>query len=449
MRLRPPERARAERRVHLQAVVRHERVEVAARVRDEPELDALRAQLLQHRRRVLEQLEVLGVLPGPRHLDRALVGAVGVAAHAADDPLGEGDPDLLVVLELWVALDPLHRPLARLAVARGIELEAEALAQTAIALGTELRPRARDREVDVEEDCLQHHDASSSQRAVSTCVCRCSPSNAQAMVWPIVQPRARSRSRPSSDDEPVEAVEHVAYASGRARASGRSARPRTRARRPAASGRSRATARAVPPARCRRAGPGAAAPARPACAEARSAPRAPRPAAGARTDGRTAPRSRPASRSTTPPRRRASRTARRPASRAAAAARRTRPARPLPPTSESGVPGTQRSSSSACSSGSKSSSRIAPSPSQSSSAAASCSLSRCGCWIFSTACSPSAVVTGATSSEAKPPANGSPRVSPRREIRRSPASGTRRPGGSSATAASRAPSAAAHGRARP
>src|SRR6185437_2204559 len=163
MRLRAPEGTRAERRVHLQMVVRDERDEVATGVRDEPELQPLRAQLLQHGARVLEQLEVLGVL------------------------------------ELGVALDPLHRPLARLAVAGRVELEAEALAQAAVALGPELRPRAGDREVDVEENGAQHHEASSSQRAVSTCVCRCSPSNAQATVWPIVQPRARSRSRPSSE----------------------------------------------------------------------------------------------------------------------------------------------------------------------------------------------------------------------------------------------------------
>jgi hypothetical protein len=71
---------------------------------------------------------VLGVLPRLRHRDRTLVGAVGVAAHAADDPLGERDPDLLVVLELRMALDPLDRSLAGLAVARGVELETEALA---------------------------------------------------------------------------------------------------------------------------------------------------------------------------------------------------------------------------------------------------------------------------------------------------------------------------------
>ena len=450
MRLRPPERAGAERRVDLQAVVRDEGVEVAAGVRDEPELQPLRAQLLQHGRRVLEQLEVLGVLPGPRHLDRALVGAVGVAAHAADDPLGEGDPDLLVVLELGMALDPLDRPLARLAVARRVELEAEALAQAAVALGAELRPGPGDREVDVEENCSQHHVASSSQRAVSTCVCRCSPSKPHAIVC---------ADRPAAGALAVEAELRRRAgrsgrarrgASGRARASGRSARRRTRARRRAASGRSPATARAraartLSPCRswCRS-----------TCSpwvarQLAAAPRAPRRAAAARTAGRTAPRSR-SSESAHHAASSASVPNGAPAgfqSRGSSSTKTSSAA--SPPTAESGVPGTQRSSSSACSSGSASSSRIAPSPSQSSSAAASCSLSRCGCCTFSTACSPSAVVTGATSSDATPPANGSPRVSPRREIRRSPASGTRRPGGSSATAASRAPSAAARGRARP
>jgi hypothetical protein len=57
--------------VDLDAVVRHEHVEVAARVREQAELEAARPQLVEHRQRVLVQLEVLGALPGARHLDRA------------------------------------------------------------------------------------------------------------------------------------------------------------------------------------------------------------------------------------------------------------------------------------------------------------------------------------------------------------------------------------------
>src|SRR5207244_6819816 len=95
---------------------------------------------------------VLRVLPRLRHRDGTVVRRVRVPAHVADDPLGERDPDLLVVLELGVAPDALHRPLARGRVALGVELEAEALAEPLVALGPELRPRARDREVDVEEN---------------------------------------------------------------------------------------------------------------------------------------------------------------------------------------------------------------------------------------------------------------------------------------------------------
>src|SRR5262249_42427943 len=82
----------------------------------------------------------------------ALVGAVGVAAHASDDLLREEHPDLLVVVELRV---PFQRPDcagARLAVALGVELEIEALAEAPIALGPEVRARLGDREVDLAED---------------------------------------------------------------------------------------------------------------------------------------------------------------------------------------------------------------------------------------------------------------------------------------------------------
>ena len=149
-------------------MVRDELVEIATRVRDEAELEPVPTQLLQHRQRVLVELEVLRMLPGLRHRDSALVGRVRTAAHPADDPLRERDPDLLVVLELRVAPDALDGPLACLAVARRVELEAEALAQPLVALGTELRAGLCDREIDVEENCLQHQLASSSQRAVST-----------------------------------------------------------------------------------------------------------------------------------------------------------------------------------------------------------------------------------------------------------------------------------------
>ena len=95
-------------------------------------------------------------------------------------------------------LMPSTRLLAGRRVARRVELEPEARAQPLVALGPELRPGPGDREVDVEEDGAQHHAASSSQRAVSTCVAVELAPSAQATVCAIVQPRARSRSRPSS-----------------------------------------------------------------------------------------------------------------------------------------------------------------------------------------------------------------------------------------------------------
>src|SRR6476661_6471283 len=96
------------------------------------------------------------VLPGAGHLGRAGVG-VADAAHPFDDPLREEDPDLLVVLELRMALERRERGPARLVVATGIELEAVLPAEALIPLRTEVGPRLRDREVDVEDNGAQPH----------------------------------------------------------------------------------------------------------------------------------------------------------------------------------------------------------------------------------------------------------------------------------------------------
>ncbi len=48
------------------------------------------------------------VLPGTRHLDRRGVG-VADPAHPLDDPLGEQHPELLVVVELRMALEARER----------------------------------------------------------------------------------------------------------------------------------------------------------------------------------------------------------------------------------------------------------------------------------------------------------------------------------------------------
>src|SRR5437764_878275 len=190
VRLRLPVDPRREDRVDVDAVVRDEDVEVATGVRQQAELQSARAQIVEHRQRVLEELEVVGALPGARHLHRARIRVAG-AAQALDDPLREEHPHLLVVVELRVALQRRDRVPAGLVVAVRGEVEAEVRPEPAIALGPEVRARLREREVDVEDDGLDH----SSHSATRSCH---APLD-QATVWATVQPRARSRSRPSSD----------------------------------------------------------------------------------------------------------------------------------------------------------------------------------------------------------------------------------------------------------
>ena len=107
---------------------------------------------------VVVEVEVLRVLPEPGHLDREVARRVRVAAHPADDPLGEREPELLVVAQLGMPLERLDRGRARLGVARRVELEPVALAEPPVALGAEVRPRLGEREVDVEENRPQGHD---------------------------------------------------------------------------------------------------------------------------------------------------------------------------------------------------------------------------------------------------------------------------------------------------
>src|SRR3954454_23232161 len=197
VRLRLAVNARRQHRVDCDAVMRDEDVEVAAGVGEEAELQLAIAQIVEHRQRVLEELEVVGALPRAGHLERAGVRVAG-AAHPLDDPLREQDPDLLVVVELRVALQRRDRIASRLLVAFGDEVEAETRAEPAVALGAEIGSRLRESEVDVEDDRLQRHAASSSQRADSTWARLRSVSSVHATVCAIVQPRARSRSRPSS-----------------------------------------------------------------------------------------------------------------------------------------------------------------------------------------------------------------------------------------------------------
>src|SRR6266446_78788 len=103
--------------------------------------------------------------PGARHLDGAFIGAVRVAAHAADDLLGEENPDPLVVIELRVPLERRDGVRTRFAVAPRIENEAEALTEPPVALRPEIGPRLGDREIDVEENGAEGHHSACSREA--------------------------------------------------------------------------------------------------------------------------------------------------------------------------------------------------------------------------------------------------------------------------------------------
>ena len=113
VRLRAAVVERADAGVDVEPVVARELAHVARRVRDEPDAEAGRAERRERVRHVVVELEVLVLLPGARDLDGAVVGRVGVAAHAADDALGEAEPDLVVVLELGMAAEIDERGVAR------------------------------------------------------------------------------------------------------------------------------------------------------------------------------------------------------------------------------------------------------------------------------------------------------------------------------------------------
>ena len=68
-------------------------------------------------------------VPGARQLEGRVARGRVAAAHAADDVGGEGDPDLLVVVELGVVPQALASGDPRLVVARRIERQPVALAR--------------------------------------------------------------------------------------------------------------------------------------------------------------------------------------------------------------------------------------------------------------------------------------------------------------------------------
>ena len=76
-------------------------------------------------------------------------------------------------------------------VAGRVEVEAETTAERAVALRAEIGTRLGEREVDVEHDRFDHNSHSATWS--------CHAPLDHATVCAIVQPRARSRSSPSSD----------------------------------------------------------------------------------------------------------------------------------------------------------------------------------------------------------------------------------------------------------
>ena len=156
MRLDVPVQPRSHHRVDVQAVVRDELVEISLAVRDEPDLQAVSPELVEHGDRIVVEGEVLVLLPRSDHVGRALPGAVCVSAHAANDVLGERDPDLVVVHQLALALQLGDRRRPSGVVALGCEHEPVPLPHAAVSLRPELRPGSKEGEVDIEQHCAKH-----------------------------------------------------------------------------------------------------------------------------------------------------------------------------------------------------------------------------------------------------------------------------------------------------
>ena len=133
-----------------------ELVEIAAAVRDQADLDAVLPQCRESRKRVLVEREALVLLPGAHELRGARARSLAFAAHAEHDLLGERDPDLVVVGVIGMALQRVERVEPGLLVACRVEHEPVPLADLAVSLGAELGAGPGKREVDVEDDCLEH-----------------------------------------------------------------------------------------------------------------------------------------------------------------------------------------------------------------------------------------------------------------------------------------------------
>src|SRR5918994_3345552 len=136
--------------------MRDELVQIAAAVGDEADLDPVLAQNRERRQRILVEREALVLLPGAHELLGARACPCGVAAHAADDLLGELDPELVVVDVVGMALERVERRQAGRLVEVRLERAAVPFPHLAVALRAKLRPGPCEREVDVKYHCFDH-----------------------------------------------------------------------------------------------------------------------------------------------------------------------------------------------------------------------------------------------------------------------------------------------------
>ena len=111
-----------DRTIDVELVVGDEVGDLPAAVRTRPSFSPSRAQPGEHGQDVSYRSK-FSDRSQAGHLDREIARGVRVAAHPANDPLGEREPELLVVTQLRVALQRHERRSPGLGVAGRVELE--------------------------------------------------------------------------------------------------------------------------------------------------------------------------------------------------------------------------------------------------------------------------------------------------------------------------------------